>query len=291
MAGISQRKLEITIIGTAHYFDDDHKSLQNFEAVQNFIVDTNPDIICIEAIPTNDTLSMKEIWPKTMKRADKLRDTLEMLDYSQLALTGANYYTSYDLWNAYYHWYQVQAQGDSLYYLSKFHRNLNNSEYGLMVFPAGLKLGVRQFHGIDYRYGESEFMTNNKKVLKKLLFGLKWKPLKIYLKTQKKYRQAEEEGRLMEYINSSEFQDSFSNLIDDLPVRLPKSEEAKQVRAYWLKRNEIMANRLIERAEEQQATKVLLTVGSAHITHMRRFLEAKGHSVKTYGEFVNSLND
>ncbi|WP_436515090.1 DUF5694 domain-containing protein [Ekhidna sp. To15] len=290
VAGTCQRKLDITIIGTAHYFDDAYQSLQNFKSVRDFIVATDPDIICIEAIPTNDTLSLKEIWPNTLKRADKLKDTLKMLDLAPKALQGASFYASYDLWNAYYYWYQVQEKGDSLYYLSKFHRKLDNSEYGLMVFPAAQKLGIEQFYAIDYRDGESEFLTNNRKVLKKLLFGFKWKPLKVYLKTQKKYRKAQEAGRLMEFINSAEFQDSFSRLIDELPKKLPKSEEAKEVKSYWLKRNQIMADRLIDRAEEQQATKVLLTVGSAHIVHMKRFLEAKGHQVKTYGDFINNSN-
>ena len=289
--GTCQRKLDITIIGTAHYFDDEYQALQNFDAVQDFIVDLNPDMICIEAIPTDDTLSMQEIWPNTMKRADKLKDTLASLNLTPKALAGANYYTSYDLWNAYYNWYQVLEDGDSLGYLSRFHRNLKNSEYGLMVFPAAQKLGVERFYAIDYREGESVFLANNKKVLKKLLFGFKWKPLKVYLKTQKKYRKAQEEGRLMEFINGSEFQNSFSRLIDEIPVKLPKSEEAAHIKSYWLKRNQIMADRLIERAEEQQATKILLTVGSAHITHMKKSLEAKGHQVATYGEFINNSNN
>ena len=247
LLGTSQRRLEITIIGTAHYFSDEHQSLQDFQSVQDFIVDLNPDIVCIEAIPTDDTLSLQEIWPNTMKRADRLKDSLkyqEAYPYdptntkgvdasfwntyakNDRILIGANYFADYDLWNAYYQWFQVQESGDSLHYFSRFHRKLSNSEYGLMVFPAAQKLGVDKFYHIDYRDGESVFMANNKKVLKKLLFSLKWKPLKVYLKTQKRYKQAEKEGKLMEFINGPEFQNSFSQLIDELPKRLPRSEEA-----------------------------------------------------------------
>lgn len=304
LLGAGQRKLDITIIGTAHHFSDEYKSLQDFESPQKFILDLDPDIICIESIPTYDTLSFTEIWPNTAKRAERLRDSLKYHETSSQEhlfwktygnkdqlISGAKYYAAYDLWNAYYQWFQATEAGDSLYYFAKFQRSLSNSEYGLIVFPAAQKLGVSKFYSIDYRDGERVFMANSSKVFKKLFFGLKWKPLKVYLKTQKRYRKAEKEGKLMEFINGSEFQNSFSQLIDELPKRLRKSEEAKQVKEYWLMRNEIMADRLIQRAEEQQATKVLLTVGSAHITHMKRFLEAKGHQVSTYGEYISNSNN
>ncbi|MEO9871686.1 DUF5694 domain-containing protein [Ekhidna sp.] len=309
---LAQRKLDVTIIGTAHYFDDEYKSLQDFESIQDFIADLNPDIICIEAIPIEDTLSLREIWPNTLNRADGLRDSLiyhnafptiptnelpkddsfwKTYGSNKQLLKGANYYASYDIWNAYYHWFQLQEKGDSLYYFSKFQRKLSNSEYGLIVFPAAQKLGVEKFFGIDYRAGESEFLENNKKVLKKLVFSLKWKPLKVYLRTQKQYRKANESGRLMEYINGPEFQNSFSELIDELPKKLPRSEEARQVKSYWLNRNQIMADRIIRTANEQGAAKVLLTVGSAHVTHIKRSLEAEGHTVTTYGEIINNQNN
>lgn len=303
LIGVSQQKLDITIIGTAHYFSDEYKSLQDFKSVQDFIIDLQPDIICIESIPVDDTLSLKEIWPNTMKRADLLRDSLEYHQSSpkdhpfwktyalkNQLINGAEYYASYDLWNAYYQWFQVEKAGDSLFYFSKFQRKLSNSEYGLIVFPAAQELGVTKLYSIDYRDGEEVFMANSKKVFKKLFFGLKWKPLKVYLKTQKNYRKAEKNGRLIEFINGSEFQNSFSALIDDLPRRLPRLEEAKAVNSYWLMRNQIMVDRLIMRAQEQQATKVLLTVGSAHITHMKKLLEAKGHNVQTFGKFINNSN-
>ncbi len=246
----SQRKLDVTIIGTAHYFKDEYKPLQDFGSVQDFIVELNPDIICIEAIPTYDTSSLKEIWPRTMKRADALADTLDSLDsYSQKIIKGGEAYSRYDLWNAYYYWFQVEQQNDTLGYFSKYQKKLSNSEYGLIVFPAAQKLGIDRFSGIDYRDGEDEFLANNQKVFKKLFFKLKWKPLKTYLRTQKKYKKAEKEGKLIEFINGDEFQKSFSQLIEEIPERLPKSEEARNIKQYWLNRNQIMANRIIKQRQ------------------------------------------
>ncbi|MEM1408178.1 MAG: DUF5694 domain-containing protein [Bacteroidota bacterium] len=292
------QQLEVTIIGTAHHFKDEYRQFQNLFEVQDFIVNLQPDIICIESIPTYDTLSFREIWPKTMARADQLRDTLKNAEFLRVngsnpgLLKGAEYYASYDLWNAYYYWDNVVEVGDTLGYFSQYHStSLKNSEYGLIVFPAARKLEVKKFFGIDYRVGEQKFISNNNKVIKKLLFSFKWKPLGSYLKTQKQYKKAEKEGKLIFYINSAEFQNSFSTLIDELPKRLPKSKEARMVKEYWLERNEIMANRLIAISKEQNAQRVLLTVGSAHVTHIKRFLEKQGHNVTTYGESINNFKN
>ncbi|WP_425390231.1 DUF5694 domain-containing protein [Ekhidna sp.] len=303
------QKINVTIIGTAHSFNKDYQPLQSFNEAQSFIEELSPDMICIEAIPITDTASLKEIWPNTMKRADRLRDTLKNTESShdnlpnhgnidfwtaysanKKIMKGAKAYASYDFWNGYYQWFQVLNDGDSLEYFSKYYRDQSKSEYGLIVFPAAQGLGIDHLYGIDYRDGEKEFLAANSKVMKKLFFSLKWKPIRVYLKTQKKYKKAEKAGKLIEFINSDEFQDAFSNLIDDLPNRLPKSEEAQFIKDYWLNRNEIMANRIIETANANGAQNILLTVGSAHVTHIKRFLEAEGHNVTTYGQILNTQN-
>ena len=288
------QKISVTIIGTAHSFKTEYQPLQSFDEVQTFIKELNPDIICIEAIPTYDTASLKEIWPNTMRKADELRDSLRSDEFAKTyrsnnqLIKGAEAFASYDLWNAYYHWFQILDAGDSLGYFSRYHKDLSKSEYGLMVFPAAKEIGVDHLYGIDYRDDEDEFLAANGKVMKKLFFSLKWKPIRVYLKTQKKYKKAEKAGQLIEFINGDEFQDAFSNLIDDLPNRLPKSEEARFIKEYWLKRNEIMASRIIETAHANDANNVLLTVGSAHVTHIKRFLEEAGHTVTTYGQILNN---
>ena len=284
--------LEIYLLGTVHHFEEEYQALQKLEEVEDFIVELKPDIICMEAIPSDDTESLEEIWPHALKRADQLKDSLANPDFcrkyqsQELSLKAANFYAEYDFWNAYYYWMQAEVKGDSLGYFAKFQRRLKNSEYGLFVFPAASRLGLDQFYAIDYRAGEKGFLANNNKVLKKLLFSLKWKALKSYLRTQKRYKKAQKKGGLMEYVNGPEFQLAFSQLIDQLPKSLPKSEEAKAVKSYWLKRNKIMADRIIQRARETDARKILLTVGSAHISHIKNFLEAKGHRVITYGEIL-----
>ncbi len=284
------QQLEVFIFGTTHAFNEDHIELQDFEKAQKALVNFDPDIFCIESIPSTDTASLKEIWPNTMKRADKLSLRLEngladSIDNPDL-LKAANFYTQYDIWNAWYYWNTELVKGNSIEPFSKYNRKVTNSEFGRIVFPAARTLEVDQFYAVDYRAGESEFLANNNKVLKQLLFRFKWGTLKSYLKVRKQYKKSEKNGQLIEFINGPVFQNSFSDLIDVLPVKLPKTPEAQEVQDYWLNRNKIMADRLIQRASENNAKRIVLTVGSAHVGHIQKFLEAQGHTVYTYSEIL-----
>ncbi len=289
------QKIEILILGTVHHFKDEYKFLQNFKKVQNDIASYNPDIICIEAIPINDTLSLKEIWPKNMLRADSLKKDLQNRNFDNIAtekqLQGAHLYSNYDFWNAYFLWDSLENSNSSPGPFSKYHRNLNNSEYGNIVFPAARKLGITKLQNIDYRYGENAFLENNNKVMKKLLFNLKLKLIRSYLKIQKKYKKANENGRLIEFVNEQEFQDSFSTLIDELPDKLPRSEEASSVKDSWHQRNRIMADRIYASAHSNNASRVLVTVGAAHVSHIKYYLEQLECRVTTYGELLHQQSN
>ena len=286
------QRVDVMIVGTVHHFNDEFKSLQDFEGIKKDIISYNPDIICIEAIPISDTLSLKEISPNTMKRADSLRIALNEGRYDSLAtcaqMLGAQRFASYDFWNAYYAWDSAGIGKLHAGPFAKYHRSLKNSEYGNIVFPAARSLGITEFQNIDYRVGEKEFLTNNNIVLKKLLFKLKIKPIASYMKTQKRYKKEHEAGTLMDFVNGEEFQNSFSQLIDELPTKLKKLPEAKFVKESWHHRNKIMADRIDEAAQRVEAGKVLVTVGAAHVYHLKLYLEKLGYDVTTYGDFLNT---
>ncbi|MEP5610868.1 MAG: DUF5694 domain-containing protein [Cyclobacteriaceae bacterium] len=285
------QRVDVLIVGTVHHFSDEYLLRQDFEKVQKDIVSYDPDIICIEAIPTFDTLSLAEILPRNMKRADSLKADLSVGTYQTATpsqLLGAERFANYDFWNAYYAWDSLGTGDQAPGPFSKFHRSLKNTEYGNIVFPAARTLGVDQFQNIDYRFGEKAFLANNNKVMKKLLFKLKLKPIRSYLKIQKRYKKAHEAGNLMDFVNGEAFQKSFSTLIDELPDMLKKSEEAKSVTESWHKRNSIMAKRIYQSAMENRASKVLVTVGAAHVHHIKFYLESLGCTVTTYGEFQKS---
>lgn len=280
---------EVLILGTVHHFKDEYKSRQNFQQVIDNLIDYNPDIICIEAIPVSDTSSLKEIWPKNMNRADSLKRALDTGKYNSLAtqkqLKGAELYANYDFWNAYYQWDSIG--GGSPGPFKSYNRRLTNSEYGLIVFPVARKLKKNRFLNIDYRVGEKKFLNENNKVFKKLLFKLKLKPIKSYLRIQKQYKKEHENGTLIEFVNGPVFQNAFPNLIDNLTNYLKKSNEARSVKDSWHRRNRIMAERIQKATIETNSTKVLVTVGAAHVSHIKYYLEQMGITVKTYGELLS----
>ncbi|MEQ9405389.1 MAG: DUF5694 domain-containing protein [Cyclobacteriaceae bacterium] len=289
------QRLDIMIVGTVHHFDDEYKHLQNFEKIQNDIIAFNPEIICIEAIPINDTLSLKEIWPKNMKRAEELSNQLSQNAFDSVAtpiqIKGAVRFAEYDFWNAWYLWDSLLINGGTAGPFSEYHRKLQNSEYGNIVFPAARTVGIRKFQSIDYRVGEQLFLENQNKALKKLLFKFKWKPLGTYMRLQKKYKKAQKSGQLMAFVNRDEFQSSFATLIDELPTKLKKSEEAKNVKSSWHRRNKIMADRIYEAALSTNSTRVVVTVGSAHVGHIKYYLEKLNCSVITYGELLSQTEN
>lgn len=284
------QQTEVLIIGTIHHFQEEYKKLQQFETVQDDLVSFSPDIICTESISIDDSLSLAEIWPNTLEKADLLQQALVSGKYDSIAtplqLKAAQLWSNYDFWNAYYYWDSLavnQTPGP----FGKYHRNLSNSEYGNLVFPVARKLGITLLQNIDFRDGENIFLENQNKAFKQLLFHFKLKPIRTYIRLQKKYKKAEKAGAIIPFINSPEFQGSFGNLIDELPNKLKKSEEAQFVRDYWHNRNKIMAERIHTSAVKLDAKKVLVTVGSAHVGHIKYYLQQLGYSVLTYGELLS----
>ncbi|MEM8565251.1 MAG: DUF5694 domain-containing protein [Bacteroidota bacterium] len=288
------QEVEVLIFGTFHRFQEEYLESQNFKQIQDNLFSFKPDIICIESIPIDDSLSMMEIWPKSGKYADTLKAQLASGQYDSVAtplqLKAAELWSDYDFWNAYYYWDSL-AVGQSPGSFSPYHRNLVFSEYGNIVFPLARKLGVPSFYNIDYRYNEKTFLQSQNKAFKQLIFRLKWKPVKTYLRLQKKTKKYEAQGKLIPFVNSTEFQNDFKQLIDELPSRLKKSKEARFVKTYWHHRNKMMAQRIQAAAKGSGAKKVLVTVGSAHVGHIKLYLEKSGYLVTTYDQWVSETLD
>lgn len=288
LQGVAQKKTHVLLLGTAHHFKTEFKELQRFDSIQNHLISFEPHIICIESIPVYDTLSIKEVRSRSMRKADSLRQVLSTNKHADPQTVAATRYANYDFWNAYYLWDSLEVKDQSIAPYQDLHSNQSNSEYGTIVFPAARKMGITQFHNIDYRQGEKEFLKNNKKLMWKLLFNLKgFKLLKTYKQLRENTLEAEKKGRLIEYINSPEFQASFSTFMDELPEKWSKSKVARSIKTSWHRRNKIMAERIVDAAMTSKAQRVLVTVGGAHVTHIKLYLEQLGCDVVTYGELIN----
>lgn len=63
----------------------------------------------------------------------------------------------------------------------------------------------------------------------------------------------------------------YTNVI--FPERWSESNAAKRLRELWDKRNRIMAERVLEAMNKEGAKRAIVTLGAAHVTGVRRYLE------------------
>ncbi len=316
-----QQEIEILLVGTQHVFTDSLKERQNFDQIRSQLVAYRPDIICIESVPVTDAASLKEVRSGQMEVAEKLRiekgidtyDLDERIAELQLALRSrpgdlkvrselANHlYANHDFWNAYYHYFLLNKELSashstadieglrSSFALDSIHSRIAKreakGEYGNIVYPVAQELGILQFENIDYRADEEEFLKRTKKAAIGTLFNLKiFKLKKLTKKMQQDMLKAEQEGTLMEWINSEEQQALYLDLIDN-SSRFLKSKNLRKAVMLWEFRNKVMAERILASAQESGAGRVMAVFGAFHLPFVKRYLEQHAEvKVVTYNE-------
>jgi hypothetical protein len=300
--------IEIVLVGTTHQFKTKWLQNQNFEFLIQKWKDYKPDIICIESIPVWDTVSLMQVRKSSLESAAQLKmeknivaDNIDSLItyYKKLVqnkpdqLTNRSIlanllYARYDFWNAYYHWFTLEQKlqqkigyDSSLiqtFALDSIHKRIYarhlSSEFGNMIFPLAQKLNHPYLYNIDDRADDKLFQSLTLPIAKRLLLNLKlFKALRIYRQLRKQTEAAEQEGRIMQHINSPEFYQKISKLLDELPVRLVRSKKAAQYKNLWDNRNRRMAERIIGESQKAQAKKVIAFFGAAHLEFIKRELE------------------
>ena len=312
LAANGQEKPLILLVGTTHEFQDSLKARQNFRGHIERLIEMKPDLICIESIPTWDTVSLKQVRGPSVSRAKKLRDEKQLhpteleniineLQHLLLAspenfvvrskLANA-YYANFDFWNAYYHWYILHDHlrgrstedqqklvesltRDSLH-LRAFN-NQANTEFGNLIFPLAHKLNVIHLENIDDRADDAKFQKLSKHIVKRLLLNLKvFRALRIYKELVREAKAAELNGNLIELINDDAYLNRLVTNIDRLSTRWVKSKKAHQAQQLWYVRNERMAGRIKNISIEKQSKRVIVFVGAAHIKFIARELEKVG---------------
>lgn len=318
------QQIEVLILGTVHDFKEEHKNIQHFEEVISSLQNFNPEIICIESIPIRDTLSLQEVRSKKVTIADGVlkekqldRSTLGTLidrllsdvsnnpkDYESRAKLAMALYANYDFWNAYYHFTildkafekvddstQRKSNAKLLYssYIDykKIILNEGGGEYGNIVFPLADKLNLNYLRNVDYRKDEGEFLSLTKKILPRLLLNFKaFKLLKRFKTIKKTYTKAEANGTLIDYVNTPEFRSVLTEVLDELSEKWCTCKKARRIQELWLTRNKIMAERIIGQIRESGSKKILVTLGTAHVDFVKRYLEQDyGVKVTTYYEW------
>lgn len=314
--GLWAQKPCILLLGTTHQFTD---TVDVFGDIRSQLLDFTPDMICIENIPTWDTLSLRNIWSKNMEAAARLR-TEQQLETSNLAILQkellkaiqqnptdpilrarvANvYYAQHNFYNAYYHWVALAhlledtdtMEGklvphlalDSIYL--RVATRQASTEYGHIIFPVATKLGIHHLESIDERGEDPAFQKHTKKLFKRLIFNLKiFKAMKIYKREQKKLLDAPG-NEVMAYLNSEAFRSFLHSVIVDLPRRWSRSKKTKELVRLWEERNRRMANRIKKIVATKQPAKVLVVFGAAHVPSVKAYLEQGGEfEVLTFDE-------
>lgn len=322
--GYGQQEVEILLVGTQHVFTDSLKERQNFDEIRSQLVAYQPDVICIESVPVTDAASLKEVRSGQMEVAKKMRaekgiDTYDLdqrIAELQATLLSrphdlklrselANHlYANHDFWNAYYHYFTLDQQLSTLdknadmeglrssFALDSIHsriaRREMKGEYGNIVYPVAQELGILKFENIDYRADEEEFLKRTKKAAIGTIFNLKiFKLKKLTKKMQQDMQSAEQEGRLMEWINSEEQQALYLDLIDN-SSRFLKSKNLRKAVELWEFRNKVMAERILASARESDADRVMAVFGAFHLPFVKRYLEQHPEvKVVMYNELSN----
>ncbi|MBX2875154.1 MAG: TraB/GumN family protein [Saprospiraceae bacterium] len=317
--GLTAQEPTILLLGTTHQFTD---TVDVFADIRNQIKDFAPDMICIENIPTWDTLSLRNIWSDIFPVATRLRQEqkLETVDLPSLqgqlleslqsspdnprlhAQLANVYYAQHNFYNAYYHWVELarlleksdevdqalipHLALDSIYL--RVAKRQSRTEYGHIVFPVAAELGIHHLESIDERGEDPAFQKHSKKLFKRLIFNLKiFKAMKIYKKEQKKLIDAPGD-EVMAYLNSEAFRSFLEGVIEELPTRWSRSKKTKELIRLWEERNERMADRIEDLIEVKRPERVLVVFGAAHVPSVKPFLEQTDrYQVLTYDEWVN----
>lgn len=319
-----QQEVEILLVGTQHVFADSLKERQHFDQIRSQLAAYQPEIICIESVPVTDAASLKEVRSSQLEVAERLRVEKGISSYDMgeriaqlMSALGAkpddlitrselanHLYANHDFWNAYYHYFildqRLSGLADTMvpvdlrasFALDSMHsriaRRQAKGEYGNIVFPLADELGIFAFHNIDYRADEEEFLKRTKKAAIGTLFNLKiFKLKKLTKQMQEDMLLAEQEGRLMEWINSEEQQALYLDLIDN-SSRFLKSKNLRKAVALWEFRNKVMAERIIAAARESGARRVMAVFGAFHLPFVKRYLEQHAQiKVLMYNDYMN----
>jgi hypothetical protein len=302
------KKTKIMIVGTVHEFRDSLIKHQQFGNLINRLRSFQPDMICIESIPTWDTLSLNMVRKTSLQGAARVRKEKE-LDFSKLPLAieqlhdsleisdenlslrsrlANAFYAHHDFYNAYYHWFILQEKllmnstkasstlvnsfaYDSIH--SRVHAAQRKKEFGNIIFPLAHAELILRLENIDERADDSEFQKLGKHIAKRLILNFKiFKALKTYKGLVKDTKEAEEKGRLIEFVNSKDFQMKMTDNIDGLTKKWVKSKKARQAQLLWYQRNERMARRILDAIKIKNPKNVIVFFGAAHIDFVKREL-------------------
>lgn len=306
MNGQANRKT-VLLLGTAHSFKDNPN--QDFEMVKSQLLAFKPELICVEGIDADDSVSLYNFRKENVQLAsqqlaksglsrvavfdsiDRYR-TLIKSDTENIAYhirLAQFFFLSYDFnANSDYHWWIAnvltenklgKATSDSIFKTYKSARQFN--EYFNLVFPLAFAAGIETLYPIDDQTDHPADIQAQKKLTKRILFSFKGIKAYFYFrKIRKQYNEYQREGKLFSLLNDSTYQNKISDLITNSYPKWSKSHWAKEVSDLWKQRNQnITRNILNAVSKEPTANRIIVTIGAAHVPILKSYLIEKGFDV------------
>lgn len=299
-------KFEVLLIGTQHKASE--KVQQDTAGILKAVRLFNADAVCVEVIPTWDTLSLRNYRQKYLLQVDSFKkangwDNLFL--QSRIAaiaprLTWENYqeplYDSLGLYymligdvygNSNYNWYiakrlcsnsVLQFENTKLYQLSQ--QFLSGSEFYDLSFPYAAANKMGYVYPIDDQTDALAFKVYQKKLMTNLLFSIFklnfkiFKVLKLIKQSKSQSAKAELEGKVYEFVNTEQFQLQLGELFNNIYPSWNKSKWAKLLQQTWSKRNERIANNVKKVFSTNPSLKRLVVfIGAAHIPSLKKNLQ------------------
>lgn len=182
-------------------------------------------------------------------------------------------------------------------------KRLETSEYAMVAFPVMKEIGIQDLYPMDCQdydlnWSASALAFHTKfELFKKDSAAAYWDFLKAVLDKRdlgfgKYFDMEKNSSRVTEWLNTDEVSAIlasgdfyFSDLYD--VEGFPKEEMLSQIH-WWLRRNQVMCENVVNRARHLKAKRVVVIVGANHRKYMQDiFKEMPGVNVKNIAEISN----
>ncbi|MDX1940637.1 MAG: DUF5694 domain-containing protein [Saprospiraceae bacterium] len=293
------KKTEVLLVGVIHYIPDSLSC--NWQSVYDKILRYKPDQISVEYIIPSDSASL------TFSLGENYRSTWDSLtlawqekkNESQRIELWKSYHLNLDFANRDYQTYLlyknmppnlpfIDTIGEFKKFFNDRHKRLiaarKESEFFNLVFPLADALDIPYLYPTDeraYNLAQSEAYVQWDAELKNTAYMEKLNSF------WKEFNETEAAQILtcnaIEFVNSRDWLEK-SDYGQAQILHDTNNKYYKEYVNVWYKRNESIANRIIEASRASKARKMAVFYGYMHIAPVKKYLERQGFTVKLIGD-------
>lgn len=288
-------KTKILVLGTAHFIPDSSKHEADF--ILKKLIDYKPDLVATEYSPYYDTLSLRK-WETNFYKAvlsarekeqvstKQILDTIsyykalpnQEVSLERLAKLARYYYLLGDKSNYRYYVYQlrsrekdmspaqlvqVKAIVDEEVY-DKTSRQLNNDEYGNIVFPLALSQSLKETIAVDHQARADSFVYWQKHQYKLLIEKYTKPGYDSIIQAYEANRKPEDSYHSMITLNTHKYIQDHPDFYWPIPGLEFDSLTVLKTLEPWNYRNELAIKRLDSAIQSNGSKRAIITYGAMH---------------------------